>query len=86
MSYSPLKIILPFILIASLSFPAYAMDFKKDAKIAKALPPKPVKIKLKRDGKGEYSWELSGDGLREIIRLDKRLKAYVNAGHKKEGK
>lgn len=41
-------------------------------------PEKPVKIKLKRDNQGRYSWELSGDNPEEIIRVDRRLKkAFV---------
>ncbi|MCX7792846.1 MAG: hypothetical protein N2257_00350 [Thermodesulfovibrionales bacterium] len=41
-------------------------------------PEKPVKIKLKRDIQGRYSWELSGDNPEEIIKIDKRLrKAFI---------
>jgi hypothetical protein len=38
---------------------------------------KPVKIKLKRNTDGEYSWELSGDDVDEIIKIDKRLRELL---------
>ena len=34
---------------------------------------KPVKIKLKRNAKGEYSWDLSGNDADKIIEADKKL-------------
>lgn len=39
-------------------------------------PPAPpeVKIKLKRDGKNNYSWELSGSDVDQILRVDDKLK------------
>lgn len=46
--------------------------------IQQVRPEKPVKIKVKRDNQGRYSWELSGDNPEEIIRVDRRLKkAFV---------
>lgn len=40
------------------------------------VPPAPpeVKIKLKRDGKNNYSWELSGSDVDQILRVDDKLK------------
>jgi hypothetical protein len=35
---------------------------------------KPVKIKLKRDSKGNYSWEINGENAEDIINADKSLK------------
>lgn len=37
-------------------------------------PPPEVKIKLKRDGKNNYSWELSGSDVDQILRVDDKLK------------
>jgi hypothetical protein len=48
--------------------------FKQVQEIQDIKPEKPVKIKLKRSAKNEYSWELSGDNADEIIKTDKSLK------------
>jgi hypothetical protein len=37
------------------------------------LPPE-VKIRLKRDGKDSYSWELSGSDADEILKVNEKLK------------
>jgi len=37
-------------------------------------PHKPVKIKLKRNAKGEYAWDLSGNDAEKIIEADKKLR------------
>lgn len=36
-------------------------------------PEKPVKIKLKRNKGGEYTWEVSGDSPDKVIEADKKL-------------
>jgi len=33
-----------------------------------------VKIKLKRDGKDNYSWEISGSDVNQILKVDEKLK------------
>ncbi len=48
--------------------------FKQDTEIQDITPENPVKIKLKRSAKNEYSWEISGDNADEVIKTDKRLK------------
>ncbi|MEK6528347.1 MAG: hypothetical protein AABZ36_05660 [Nitrospirota bacterium] len=48
--------------------------FKQDQEIQGITPENPVKIKLKRSSKNEYSWEISGDNADEVIKTDKRLK------------
>lgn len=35
---------------------------------------KPVKIKVKRDGKDNYTWELTGDSVKEILVMDRELR------------
>ena len=41
-----------------------------------AFPPE-VKIRLKRDGKDTYSWELSGSDVDQILKVDEKLKKKV---------
>lgn len=52
-------------------------QFKKQTEIQQIKPPKPVKIKLHRNAKGEYSWELSGDNVDEIVSADKKLRKFL---------
>jgi len=42
------------------------------------IPPE-VKIKLKRDGKNNYSWELSGSDVDQILKVDDKLKKKLGA-------
>lgn len=54
------------------------LKIEKIPEIQQVKPERPVRIKLKRDSQGRYSWELSGDNPDEIIRVDRRLKkAFV---------
>lgn len=39
---------------------------------------KPVRIKLKRNAKDDYTWELSGDDPDEVVRTDSRLRKLLN--------
>ncbi len=39
-----------------------------------APPPPEVKVKLRRDGKENYSWELSGSDVDQILKADEKLK------------
>lgn len=52
--------------------------FKQVQEIQDIKPENPVKIKLKRSAKNEYSneysWEINGDNTDEIIKTDKKLK------------
>lgn len=77
-----LHLILTVIFILSLA-PAYSADqgdfkFKKQPELQHIKPPKPVKIKLKRTAKDEYSWELSGDDADQIVKTDRRLRKMLN--------
>jgi hypothetical protein len=40
------------------------------------LPPE-VKIRLKRDGKENYSWELSGSDVDQLIKVNEKLRKRV---------
>jgi hypothetical protein len=71
------------LLFFSASF-AYPLDkkeafpVKKQPELQQIKPKKPVKIKLKRTAKDEYSWELSGDDVDDIVRTDQRLRKMLN--------
>lgn len=53
-------------------------QIEKIPEIQQVRPQRPVKIKVKRDVQGRYSWELTGENPDEIIRIDKRLRrAFV---------
>ncbi|OGQ85734.1 MAG: hypothetical protein A2512_11260 [Deltaproteobacteria bacterium RIFOXYD12_FULL_56_24] len=43
-----------------------------------AKPRKPAKIKLQRNAKGDYTWDLTGENVDELLQIDRRLrKAFV---------
>jgi hypothetical protein len=49
-------------------------QFSKNPEIQQVKPKKPVRIKLKRTAKGVYSWDLTGDDIDEILKIDKQLR------------
>lgn len=51
--------------------------FRKQPEIQQIRPPKPVKIKLHRNNKGEYSWDITGDNVDEMIRADRKLRKLL---------
>ncbi len=68
-----------FFIVAS----AYAAEkenfqFKKQPELQQIKPKKPVRIKLKRTSKDEYSWELAGDDVDEVIKTDRKLRKQLN--------
>ncbi len=78
-----LKLLLA-LLLAVLFFPVQACTdtehqqektvFKQLPELVEIKPQKPVKIKLRRNATGSYSWELSGDDADKIIQADKKLR------------
>ncbi len=70
-------------IIISLLFPLYSCTdhghdpdervFKQIPELQEIKPLKPVKIKLKRNAQGEYSWDLSGNDTERIIEADNML-------------
>lgn len=52
---------------------------KQVPQIEEIKPEKPAKIKLKRDAKEGYSWEISGDNVDEIIKADQRLRKTLKS-------
>lgn len=53
------------------------IQVSKDKTLQYAKPKKPVKIKLHRDKKGEYSWDITGESVDEVIKADKRLRQLL---------
>lgn len=72
--------IVMFLFIAGGSYAAdkEAFQFKKQPELQQIKTKKPVKIKLKRTAKDEYSWELSGDDADEVVRTDRKLRKMLN--------
>ncbi len=70
--------LLAFPLIRS-GLPAEKADFqfRKQLEIQQVRPKKPVKIKLHRNAKGEYSWDLTGDDADEIAQIDRKLRRLL---------
>ena len=54
------------------------LTFKKQPEIQQIKPQKPVKIKLKRLANGTYTWDLTGDNVKEIIRIDRELRKQLH--------
>ncbi len=72
-----LALILLFCVTASFAADNGGFQFKKQPQLQQIRPKKPVKIKLKRTSKDDYSWELTGDDVDEVVRTDKRLKRLL---------
>ena len=53
------------------------VQFTKQPEIQQVRPQKPVKIKLHRNAKGEYSWDLNGDNVDEVVNTDRKLKKLL---------
>ena len=53
-------------------------QFKKQPELQQIKPKKPVKIRLRRSPKDEYTWELAGDDAEEIVKTDRRLRKMLN--------
>lgn len=54
-------------------------QFNKNPEIQQVKPKKPVRIKLKRTAKGIYSWDLTGDCVDEILKIDRRLRRSLKS-------
>ena len=60
-----------------------AVQVQKQPAVQQVRPQKPVKIKLHRTPNGEYSWDLTGDNVDEIVRADRRLRKLLNLDQNK---
>lgn len=82
MKKSPARAVLTMLFLFFLIYPAIAAQevfpVKKQHELQQIKPKKPVKIRLKRTAKDEYSWELSGDDADDIVRTDQRLRKLLN--------
>lgn len=54
-----------------------ALQFGKNQDVQQIRPKKPVRIKLHRNAKGEYQWDITGDNADEIVRADMRLRKLL---------
>ncbi|HYQ47495.1 MAG TPA: hypothetical protein VEP69_00390 [Thermodesulfovibrionales bacterium] len=54
------------------------LQVKRQPELQQIKPKKPVKIKLRRSPKDEYTWELSGDDADEIVKTDRKLRKMLN--------
>lgn len=67
-----------FIFLVSPVFPENKnFQIKQQPAIQQVKPKKPVKIKLKRQAEGKYTWELTGDDVNEVVRTDKKLRKLL---------
>ncbi|MBF0519753.1 MAG: hypothetical protein HQK92_08520 [Nitrospirae bacterium] len=62
-------------------------EVRKDSQLT-AIPPqkKSTHVKVRKDAKGSYSWELSGDDIKDIIRLDREMRLAFPEALTKGGK
>ncbi len=69
-------ILLTFVLFTDNAFTQTQTPIQvtKDKTLQYAKPKKPIKIKLHRDKKGEYSWDITGESVEEVIKADRRLR------------
>ncbi len=73
-----------FLVLAAALVPSCSADnrgdlqVKKDQEIQQVKPKKPIKIKLRRSPRDEYTWELSGDDPDEIVKTDRKLRKMLN--------
>ncbi len=59
----------------SASVPKVILE-KERVEREKPLPPE-VKIKLKKDGKDSYSWELAGSDVDQILKVNEKLRKQL---------
>lgn len=66
-----------FVSFSENSFSQTQVQVTKDKTLQYAKPKKPVKIKLHRDKKGEYSWDITGESVDDVIKADRRLRQLL---------
>ena len=52
-------------------------------KMERTQPPPEVKIRLKKDGKDSYSWELSGSDVDQILKVNEKLRKQFGGDQSK---
>jgi len=58
----------------------------KDDSLSSIKPGKSVRIQLKRNTKGKYSWDIKGDDVEQIIEADRKLKSSIIINDKEAGR
>jgi len=61
--------------------PPPKVTIEREKREVEPLPPE-VKIKLRRDGKDNYSWELSGSDADEILKINEKLRKRLGGEQK----
>jgi hypothetical protein len=51
-------------------------------KMERTQPPPEVRIRLKKDGKDSYSWELSGSDVDQILKVNEKLRKQLGGDQK----
>jgi hypothetical protein len=52
---------------------------KEEMEKEQPLPPE-VKIKLKKDGKDNYSWELTGSDVDQVLKVNEKMRKQLGGG------
>ena len=53
------------------------VTYKEIPEVQFIRPQKPLSIKLKRQIRGDYTWEISGSNVEEILEVDKKLRRVL---------
>jgi hypothetical protein len=81
-------VLVPFLLIACERNPISTQEKSEARSVPKAIAekervekeeplPLEVKIKLRRDGKDNYSWEISGSDVNQILKVNEKLRKQL---------
>jgi hypothetical protein len=57
--------------------PVSKVIVEKEKMEQEEFPPSEVKIKLKRDGKDHYSWEINGSDVNQILKVNEKLRKQL---------
>jgi len=57
--------------------PVSKVILEKEKMDREEFPPPEVKIKLKRDGKDNYSWEINGSDVNQILKVNEKLRKQL---------
>ncbi|HWR89425.1 MAG TPA: hypothetical protein VN260_04140 [Dissulfurispiraceae bacterium] len=49
----------------------------KNPQVQQVKPKKPVRVKLHRNAKGEYTWDITGDNVDDVYQADRRLRKLL---------
>jgi hypothetical protein len=59
------------------SSPVSKVILEKEKMEKEEFPPPEVKIKLRRDGKDSYSWEINGSDVNQILKVNEKLRKQL---------